>query len=265
MILGNDLLWKLTLMTVVIHLVDTLSYSVRLNSVKSGQFALSLSLFNLIVLVSRTANTFQGPLIGKMIDRSIQSHYDPLLEIRTVIGGATFGTFIGILMIPTFLKIFSKAVAKLEAVGSIPAIVVQALSIGNIRRIAGSTVKPSRSMLHGLRFKNIPKRLLLLNAFITGIYAIGVLAAYYAAIYVPENRLAAAGSSGMINGIASILLTMFIDPKAAIITDEAYRGRRPYGDVKALVIILIGTKFMGTLLGQVLLVPAAKLIAAFYL
>ncbi|MEW9124999.1 MAG: lipid II flippase Amj family protein [Thermotaleaceae bacterium] len=265
MVFGDGLLWKLTLLTVVIHLVDTLSYSVRLNSVKSGQFALSLSLFNLIVLVSRTANTFQGPLIGRMIDTSIKVQYDPLWEIRTVIVGATVGTTLGILMMPTFLKVFSKAVRKLEVSGSIPAIVVQALSLGNIRRIANNTVRPSRGMIHGLRFKNIPKRLLLLNAFITGIYAIGVLAAYYAAVYVPENRLAAAGSSGMINGIASILLTMFVDPRAAIITDEAYRGKRQYGDVKSLVIILVGTKFLGTLLGQVFLIPAAKIIAYFYM
>ena len=38
-------LWELIITTFVIHLVDTLSYAVRLNSVRSGQFALSVSLF----------------------------------------------------------------------------------------------------------------------------------------------------------------------------------------------------------------------------
>jgi hypothetical protein len=91
-----------------------------------------------------------------------------------------------------------------------------------------------------------------------------VLAAYYAAVFAPEKRLAVSASSGMINGVASILLTLFIDPKAAIITDEAYRGKRQYGDVKALVILLIGTKFLGTLLAQLFLVPAAQIIGFFY-
>jgi len=36
-------------LTFVIHLIDTLAYSVRLNSVKSGQMALSFSLFNLLI------------------------------------------------------------------------------------------------------------------------------------------------------------------------------------------------------------------------
>lgn len=259
-----SLTWKLVALTVIIHFIDTLSYSVRLNSVRSGNFALSTSLFNLIVLVSRTANMLQGPLIGLMIDQSIRMNYDPIQDVRRVILATTIGTLFGIFFIPTFLKLFGKAVAKLEATGSIPGLVIHGLSRGNIRRIARTATKPTRGMVEGLRFKNIPKRLLLLNALITGIYSIGVLAAYYSAIYVPENRLAASASSGMINGVASILLTLFIDPKAAIITDEAYRGNREFGDVKALVIMLIGTKFLGTLLGQLFLLPGARFIAYFY-
>ena len=49
-----------------------------------------------------------------------------------------------------------------------------------------------------------------------------------------------------------------------MITDQALRGKRPYGDVKALVVLLITSKVVGTLLGQVLFLPAAQLIASFY-
>ncbi|SKC91771.1 lipid II flippase Amj family protein [Maledivibacter halophilus] len=264
MIITTELFWSLILLTIIIHFVDTLSYSVRLNSVKSGNFALSLSLFNMIVLVSRTANTLQGPLIGNLIDNSIKMSYNPIMYVRQVVLATTVGTLLGILFIPTFLKLFAKAVKKLEVTGSVPSLVSQSLSLGNIKRIARNVTRPRRGMLRGLGFKYIPKKLLLLNILITGVYTIGILSAYYSAIYVPENRLAASASSGMINGVASILLTLFIDPKAALITDQAYRGKREYKDVKALVIMLIGTKLIGTLLGQILLVPAAKLIAFFY-
>jgi len=63
---------------------------------------------------------------------------------------------------------------------------------------------------------------------------------------------------GMNNGVE------FIDPKSAIITDQALMGKREYGDVKALVVLLITTKIIGTLLGQLLFLPAAKIIASFY-
>lgn len=252
-------------LTLVIHLIDTLAYSVRLNSVKSGKFALSMSLFNIFVLVSRTANMFQAPLIGALIGLSILIEIDPLKEIRMVIFSATIGTLIGIILIPTFLKLFSKAVDRLEIKGSVPSIVVEALSISNIKRMVKNTKKPQKRMFYSLRYKEIPKRLLILNTVITAIYTIGVISAYYAAFFVEEEfRLSASASSGMINGLATILLTLLVDPQSAIITDQALRNKRPYGDVKALVILLIGTKLLGTLIGQILIYPAAIIIASFY-
>lgn len=259
------MLFSLMGLTFVIHLIDTLAYSVRLNSVKSGKYALSLSLFNIFVLVSRTANMFQAPLIGLLIGMSIANQMDPIKEIRFVLASATMGTLVGVGLIPTFLKLFSKAVDRLEVKGSVPSIVVEALSVSNIKRIVKNTTRPKKRMINSLRYREIPKRFLLLNTFITAVYTIGVISAYYAAFFVGEDyRLSASASSGMINGIATILLTLLVDPQASIITDQALRKKRPYGDVKALVVLLIATKFLGTILGQVLIYPAAMIIASFY-
>lgn len=220
---------------------------------------------NMFVLVSRTANMFQGPLIGSIVGISIVRGLNPAGDLRIVIFASTAGTILGILLIPTFLRIFEVAVRRLELTGSVPALVIEALQTNNIKRIVKSAVRPTKTMLKKLRYREIPKRLLILNAVVTGIYTIGILAANYAALLVPEQaRLSAVASSGMINGIASILLTFFIDPKSAIITDQALREKRPYGDVKALVILLITTKLIGTLLGQLFFLPAAQFIASFY-
>jgi hypothetical protein len=222
------ILIELIILTAIIHIVDTLAYSVRLNSVKSGQVALSFSLFNMFVLVSRTANMFQGPLIGNIMGVSITHGLNPLSDLRLVIFSATVGTLCGIVLIPTFLRVFEVAVKRLELIGSVPSLVVEALQVNNIKRVVKSAVRPSKTMLERLRFREIPKRLLLINTLVTGIYTIGVLAANYSALLVPEEaRLAAVASSGMINGIASILLTFFIDPKSAIMTDQALKGKRP--------------------------------------
>lgn len=256
---------ELIILTSIIHLIDTLAYSVRLNSVKSGQVALSFSLFNLIALVSRTANTLQAPLIAGIIGTSIAYGLNPITDMRIVIFAATVGTLTGVLLIPSFLRIFEKAVNRLEVTGSVPSLVVEALHINNIKQIVKSVSKPSKTMLERLRYREIPKRLLILNSLVTGIYTVGVLAASYSAILVSEEyRLQVVASSGMINGVASILLTLLIDPKSAMITDQALRGKRPYGDVKALVVLLITSKLVGTLLGQVLFLPAAEVIASFY-
>lgn len=107
-------LLELFVLTIIIHTVDTLAYSVRLNSVKSGQVALSFSLFNMFVLLARTANLFQGPLIGSIIGLSIAKGLNPVSDMRTVIFASTAGTILGIILIPTFLRIFEAAVRRLE-------------------------------------------------------------------------------------------------------------------------------------------------------
>lgn len=258
-------LCNLIALTFIIHLIDTFSYSVRLSAVKSGQFALSTSLFNVFVLISRTANMLQGPLIGGLIGASIVIDVDPINEIRKVIFASTGGTLAGIILIPTFLKVFHAAVARLESTGSLSILIIHGFSINNIKLIAKNSTLPSKQTFQSIRWRDIPKRLLIFNILLTAIYTVGVLAAFYSATLVAsEYQLAASSSSGMINGVATILLTLVVDPRAAIITDQAFRGDRPYSDVKTLVVLLIGTKLLGTLLGQIILTPAASLIASLY-
>jgi hypothetical protein len=49
---GAGQLGQLLAVTLLIHIIDTFAYAVRLNSVKSGRFALSAALFNLFYLIS---------------------------------------------------------------------------------------------------------------------------------------------------------------------------------------------------------------------
>ena len=49
----------------IIHLIGTLAYSVRIAGVRTRRIAVSFALFNVLVLVSRTSNSFQGPFLAK--------------------------------------------------------------------------------------------------------------------------------------------------------------------------------------------------------
>lgn len=258
-------IYQLFVSTFIIHIIDTFAYSVRLNSVKSGQFALSNTLFNLFYLISLTAHTLQAPLIGGLMDSAISQGIDPLLSIRKVILVATAGTLFGILLTPTFLKIFFSAVNKLEQTGSVPSVVIDALKFRSIHRFIKSITFPSKKMLNHLPYRKIPASLIVLNALVTGIYTIGVMSAYYATLLVDaQHRLAASASAGIINSAANIIFMFFVDPKSSIITDQALKGNRPYNDVKALVVMLMSAKLIGTVIGQVLLIPVAKAIADIY-
>lgn len=106
----------------------------------------------------------------------------------------------------------------------------------------------------------IPKCFLVANVFVTGIYTIGVLSALYAGALFPQYRTTAVLLSGIVNGFATVLVATVVDPAAARLTDQALRGERSQRDVKLMVMWLAVTRFFGTLLAQVLFIPAALLI-----
>ena len=64
-------LWTIVALTFIIHLIGTLAYSVRIAGTRTGRIAVSFALFNLLVLVSRTSNSFQTPLIAKRVEEDL--------------------------------------------------------------------------------------------------------------------------------------------------------------------------------------------------
>jgi hypothetical protein len=66
--------------------------------------------------------------------------------------------------------------------------------------------------------------------------------------------------SGVINGVGTLLLVILIDPVSAVITDQALRGKRPASEISHIVVWQVTGRFIGTLLAQLLFLPAAILI-----
>ncbi|HMU23086.1 MAG TPA: DUF2837 family protein, partial [Sphingorhabdus sp.] len=56
-------LFNICLLTLVIHLIGALAYAARIAGVRTHKIALSFALFNVLVLVSRTSNSFLGPFL----------------------------------------------------------------------------------------------------------------------------------------------------------------------------------------------------------
>lgn len=247
-----------SLFTFIIHLSETLTYSLRLAGVRLGKLAVALSLTGIILLISRTANMIQAPLTGKIIDFA-KNHvdYDLLGHLRIIIGASTMGTIVALLLFPTAVVLSSRVIAHLEVSGSIPQMIRSSVSIQKISNARHHLRKPKLSMLSRLRIGGIPKRLVILNCVVTAIYTIGVLAALLASTFTTEYAMAASQSSGLINGMATILLTILIDPQVGLITDKVLRGEQEITALNKIFGLLMISRLMGTLLAQILLVPAA--------
>ncbi len=108
----------------------------------------------------------------------------------------------------------------------------------------------------------VPRNLLIANAVLFAVYSVGVVAAFYASDIDLYARTTASGLSGLVNGVGTVAFALFIDPNTAFIVDQTVREERPRSDVAAMIFWLIVTAFIGTLLAQLILTPAAHYIAA---
>lgn len=248
------------ILTLIIHAAETLSYSLRYAGVRIGKLAVALSLTGIVVLVSRTANLIQAPMTAKFVDVAKKDPSFALLgHMQIILLAASLGTAVAILLFPTFVLLWGRVIVKLEVAGSLPKLMTS-VTIGQLRNTRHYVRKPSLKPSQ-FRVLGISKRFIVINVFVTAIYTVGVLASLYAAYLVPELGTTASQSSGLINGIATILLTVFIDPQVGLITDKAMNDETYRDRLGKVYVLLMGSRLAGTLLAQALLLPAAYFIA----
>src|ERR1700733_4210473 len=84
-------------LTFIIHLIGTLAYSVRIAGVRTRRIAVSFALFNILVLVSRTSNSFQGPFLAKRVEQNLlhPTAHNLLSDFRWLLCSATLATVVG--------------------------------------------------------------------------------------------------------------------------------------------------------------------------
>ena len=106
----TDKLIMIALFILIIHSIETLAYAVRLSGARVRLLASALSLFNVMVMVSRLSNMMQQPFTGSLIDKAPSANALQFVEnqFRFLIGSASLGTLLGIICLPTFVAIFSK-------------------------------------------------------------------------------------------------------------------------------------------------------------
>ena len=124
--LDSELLF-LCVLVIAINVVSTLSYAVRIAGVRTGRIAFALSLFNLLVLFSRSSNAILAPLLSKRTEMAIQSEATPDPgDFRVLLFAAAVGTLIGAALIPTFQRLITRAVQRFDRRPSMGALILTA-------------------------------------------------------------------------------------------------------------------------------------------
>jgi hypothetical protein len=256
-------LWLICFLTFVIHLIGTLAYSVRIAGVRTRRIAVSFALFSILVLVSRTSNSFLGPFLAKRVESNLAGTMSTHLlgDFRWLLASSALATIAGALLIPTFQRVFCRAVGHFHVHRSVPKLILHGFFKGGLSYVKDSATLPASSNVTGLRGKSsVSLSITLLNVGAVALWTVGVFASLYAGALDPSVRVTSSTLSSIINGGATIMMAIFIDPHMSGMTDDVVEGRVSESQFRQAIVWLVGSRLAGTLLAQALLVPSAQLI-----
>ncbi|KLE34651.1 lipid II flippase Amj family protein [Aurantiacibacter luteus] len=252
------------LLTVVIHLIGTLAYAARIAGVRTRRIAMSFALFNALVLVSRLSNGFLAPLIAKRVENALADEASAhlLLDFRVMIAASTVGVIVGVLLVPSTQRVFAKVIEQMREKKSLARLALRTATPAGLRTLRDAATLPGKAHLTNLRRpKSVGWGILGANCVAQAILVTGVLASIYAGYLNPEYRVTASQLSALINGFATILLFLVIDPQLSMLTDDVVDGQVSEPAYRQAIVWISGSRLMGTLLAQALFVPAALAIA----
>jgi hypothetical protein len=242
-------------------LIGTLAYSVRIAGVRTRRIAVSLALFSILVLVSRTSNSLLGPFLAKRVETSLLNGPSLLTDFRWLLISASIATVIGALLIPTFQRVFCRAVLHFQIHRSVPKLIIHGFFKGGISYIRDVASAPSKANVSGsYKGHGVSISITLLNIGATALWTVGVFASLYAGMLDSEVRVTSSTLSSIINGGATVMMAIFIDPHMSGMTDDVVEGKVSEVRFRKAVVWLVGSRLAGTLLAQFLLIPSAKLI-----
>ncbi len=243
----------------IVTLLQAAANMDRISAVLTKRVATALSLYNVFFLVTRLAGQVYSPVLGSISDHAVQTGNIASLgpAFRTVVFGASAGVFIGVLLMPTFVQIYTRAIVELEKDGSLPKLFLRLLHprawLAMIRCLR-------RPTLFGVRLKDLwelPQSFIWGNVFVTSVTTVGVISAIYAGAQL-SGHLARTATllSSVVNGLATITLSIVVSPMAALITDQCAADERPRKHIYSMTVFLMLGMLLGTLLSQLLFGPA---------
>lgn len=248
----------------LVHLTATLTYATRIVAVRTKMLALTLSMFNFITFFYRTVNGFQAPFLAKFMEINLSDDkgWDPYSTFMWLMVLASVASVAGLLLLPATQRIVTKAVEKYASGKSFSFMLKALMKKEGITSFGQCLSIPTgKSVRMYLKTANLPWNLLIINVITTGFMTVGILSAIYAGFLNPEFRTTASTLSFIMNGIAAILLYVFVDPPLGLLTDRAMQGTITEPYFRRVIVWFGITRVAGTILAQALFIPMAYLVS----
>lgn len=262
----NDISGSLVILVIfatIVTLKASTTVAARIAAVMTLRVATAIAIYNFFFLITRIAQQIYAPIIGSLVDVAVKNKAFSTLDgqIRWIIFGSTIGAALGWLLMPTFIEIYRKAINGMERFGSLPKLLlITIFSISSWKKVIECFRVPSLLGVHFRDVKDIPRNFLIGNVIVIAIHTVGLMASTYASALYPEFARTSTLLSSVVNGVATIVLSIVVDPISALLTDEAVAGKRPIEHVKTMAVFLACGTVLGTIISQIIFLPAAQFI-----
>ena len=261
-LLADPSLVFISLIAGVVALATSLNIAARPAAVKTAKVMLAFTMANFFFMLTRFANLFYAPLMAKFVDTAATTGNTGLLagQLRWVILGSALGGLASWIFLSTFIEIYRRGIICIEHRQSLAKALLRLARPRAWKVLLKAVRKPSNLGVKLFKLEGVPVGFLLANIFATAVWTVGVMAALLVSAELPGMEQTAVLLSGLVNAFAAIAFSVWVDPKAAVITDQAIRGERPKKHVDITAVHLSIGNFLGGLLGLMMLSPAASLI-----
>ncbi len=165
-----------------------------------------------------------------------------LFDFQWILGSAAPATAIGAFLVPSAQRAFVRAVALLQVHRSLFAVLRHAVDLPRrlLLRAAFRGAAACQSLVlarAGRAFVGISRAQYGSGGAVDG----GVFASLYAGALEPALGVTCSNLSSIINGVATIIMFLLLDPQLSLLTDDVAHRRVGQGTFRSAVASLIGS------------------------
>ncbi|EGQ7870408.1 DUF2837 family protein [Vibrio parahaemolyticus] len=249
----HNLILSITILIAIlfslIHFLEYSSFLSRISGILTGSKVTSYTVQQTTFVLTRFFFVAMMPLIGFIVDSNIK-HQQYLIMVHFSLLLASVFYLLILFRYAYVINYFSMVIMKYQENGSLLLSLLTSFKNKN-KLIDMGLIKKT---LEYIKYGHDGKRLFLGSAVVFCCYSIGVFLSFFAALYFYDYRSSIGQLSGVINALATVILTFYIEPKISIAIDKND------DHAKEKVIILLLGRFIGVSLIAQLIVLSMWLI-----
>lgn len=217
----------------IIHFLEFSSFLSRISGILVNSKVTGYTVQQANFVMTRFFFVAMMPLIGLVVDLKIEKK-DYLLMVISSLFSATLAYLFVFLFYKKIIFYFCKVIDKYKITGNLIF-----SFFPKEKKITAPTLPSLKNAIFFIFRNREGKKLFFASSIVFCCYSIGVFISFFVALNFYEYRSAIGQLSGLINALATVLLTFYIEPKISISID-----RNEANSQEKILVMLLG-RFIG--------------------